>query len=523
MRRCVSCRRSTGSASSSGSASSTRPKRLPSSRGSGWSSGRRLNGTIAWISEVTSPRRSARGRRRRAGSLQCPPAQPAGDRGDEHVVDGRVVGARDPSHVGQRDRAATTRRARQDCSSPRSGPRVGRRRELLRERLRDAGGAARELAERATGGGASRRPRARARPLSREPASSAGASGPAARPSTLRSRSWSSRSIGEVRHVARLVGQREHHARERDPVGDAVVHARDDRARRRRSRRSGTHVPQRLASGRAVAPSGRRRAPAARPRSPGGGSATWWRCRSRSKCGSSSQCGAAERAAVDDALRKRGKRSTSRSRGPSRSGSSRDRLLEPQHARDHHQVLRAVHPQPGRVGARHRVSGHAATVRLRASCALRGTYGSGSGRTAANAREQRAHQRALLGAVEAGEAEDGGQREREQRAADEAGGAAPSAAAARRRRRGRRARARAARSAATRTRRGRGGASAAASRSASRRRRRRARGRRRRSPGAASSATSSSTLTASPTAAAGKLRVVTSARPAITTKITNRP
>src|SRR5690606_21042216 len=50
--------------------------------------------------------------------------------------------------------------------------------------------------------------------------------------------------------------------------------------------------------------------------------------------------------------------------------------VEPQHARYRHLALGPVHPQPGGVGAAHRVAAHAPTVRGRRARAVGAKYGS---------------------------------------------------------------------------------------------------------------------------------------------------
>ena len=199
IRRLTSSVRSTGSSMPTGRPSSTRPKRLPSSRGSGSSSGRRLNGTSACTSSGSVPasRRCAGDRRR--------------DRADQHVVDRRVERARGALDAPEVDRV-------------RPGDAVGGALVALDRRLRVEAGDD-QLADRLRvldrgGERVARMPH----DVDRLVCERAGRA-------TERAERRAAVRGGE--HVAvrgRLaVGQRQHHAREGDAVGDAVVHPREHR------------------------------------------------------------------------------------------------------------------------------------------------------------------------------------------------------------------------------------------------------------------------------------------------------
>ena len=132
------------------------------------------------------------------------------------------------------------------------------------------------------------------------------ASAPAARLSGEAGRRWTAAKAVRGRSA---VGQRQHHARERDAVGDAVVHPHEHRGAGAEAVDE-VHLPQRARAverrGDAVGDEGLERR-----RSPGAGSATWWKCSSRSSS-ASSQCGPVRPST--GRWRKRSNRSTSRSR-----------------------------------------------------------------------------------------------------------------------------------------------------------------------------------------------------------------
>ncbi len=311
----------------------------PGSRGSGWSSGRRLNGTIAWISS-TSVARPRRYRRSApviaATSTSLTVASLAWAMSLDRVERERLR----PRDAARDARVALERRLG-----------VGRRSQDIRERLRVARAGRPPDARISADGCASvsrpscAAPRPRAAPAA-APRRRAGHDATAAAPGRRRRGGRRRRcrrpalaSVSDSSTRASAIPSAMQwcmRATSAQPVAVAVDEV---------------EAPTAAARGRAASPSGRRRAPPARRGRPGAGSATWCRCRSRSKCGSSSQCGAAEQPPLTHALAEARERldeplaQRPRAAAPSRPARRRQDPV------DDHEVGRAVHAQPGRVRA----------------------------------------------------------------------------------------------------------------------------------------------------------------------------
>ena len=244
-----------------GRPSSTRPNRLPSSRGSGASSGRRLNGTSACTSSGSAP-----------ASRRCPAiAAVTALTRTSLTVASSARAARLTRQSSTGSDQATWWAARCSPLIADFGSKLGQRRSLPIVCASSTAVASAWRGCRTTSIASCASEPARATERAQRRAAVA-----------------TSANMPLVRRRP-AVGQRQHHAREGDAVGDAVVHAREHR-RAVAVAVDQVDLPQRA---RAVERHGRpvaRRSASSAARSPGAGSATWWTCRSRSSS-TSSQCG----------------------------------------------------------------------------------------------------------------------------------------------------------------------------------------------------------------------------------------
>ena len=234
---------------STGSVRYTSPKRLPRSRGIGSCGGRRL---------IRHERPDLAGLL--AGCAQVP-AQRAAHRGEQHVVHGRALGMRGRLHQRQVQLAGPRHPPAHAQLAAQRGGGVGSCEQQLRERLRVGGRLLGELARMA---GMPQHLHALMRHLGGDPSarSDRGCRGPRhrrhGRPHRAEHRCAHSLPLPLSAVCAGCVGgresvcirggvrQRQHHLSQRDPVGDAVVHAHHQRVALARAPLEQVHLPQRL-------------------------------------------------------------------------------------------------------------------------------------------------------------------------------------------------------------------------------------------------------------------------------------